>query len=232
MRKTDPAGVLESFEDQLEGQSDFYDEIWAAFGDQTHRKMAAENYAIAIGVMFEGFINDLILAYANRDCSTLMQHLRNSVDEALRPSRKAVATFQLFGEIRSRRNLNMDELRTLLDPEGRNTSFPNYEAIETRARQWLIPQHLTLFQQVSAQDRAIVDLAIAVRNNIAHRSKSSLDRLNATVAAGPLHGTGLGRQGNGVQQVGVYLKTAVGADETRADVLGRRLGDMATRLIA
>ena len=232
MRKTDPAGVLESFEEQLEEQSEFYDEVWDAFSDQTHRKMAAENYAIAIGVMFEGFINDLILAYANRDCSRLMQHLRNSVDEALKPSRKAVATFRLFGEIRPRRNLNMDELRTLLDPEGRNTSFPNYDAIEVRAKQWLVPQHFNLFQQVSAQDRAIVDLVIAVRNNIAHRSKSSLDRLNATVAAGSLHGTGLERQGNGVQQVGVYLKTAAGVNETRADILGRRLGNVATSLIA
>ena len=230
MRKTDLAGVLSDFEDQLKQQSDFYDETWGVFPDAAHRKIASENYALAIGVMFEGFVNDLIIAYANRECSKVMEHLRNSLEECLRNNAKAKATFEQFGEIRDPKHLTVEKLRAILDSEGRNTSFHNYDAIEKRATQWLAAPHKQRFTMLDHQDRAIVNVLIAVRNNLAHRSKKSLDRLNEVLLAGPLHNTGLQRNRNRVRQAGHYLKANSSAGETRADLIGRQLGNIARQL--
>ncbi|WP_157578010.1 hypothetical protein [Roseivivax halodurans] len=137
MRKIDPLGVFSDFCDQLDEQSIFYEETWEAFQAASRRKIASENYALSIGVMFEGFINDLIFAYANRDCSRVMEHLTNSLEDHLRISKKAHATFEHFGEIKERRHLTVPELRGILDPDGRNDSFRDYREIERRATQWL-----------------------------------------------------------------------------------------------
>lgn len=230
MRKIDPAGVLDDFEAQLEDQSQFYQQTWEALPNAANRKVASENYALAIGVMFEGFVNDLILAYANRNCSRVMQHLKSSLEEHLKSNSKAKATFEHFGEVRERKHLNVSELKEILDPEGRNTSFSDYSAIRKRASQWLSEDHLENFTQLGARDQAVVNVVIAVRNNLAHRSKGSLDRLNEVLSAGPLHDTGLQRQVNRVQQAGNYLKSYTGQNFTRADVLGEYLGNIARQL--
>lgn len=230
MRKINLAGVLSDFQDQLKEQSEFYNETWDVFSDPAHRKIASENYALAIGVMFEGFVNDLILAYANRDCSKVMEHLKKILAECLKNNSKAKATFEQFGEIRDPKHLTVDKLRAILDAEGRNTSFSDYDAIKKRATQWLAARHRQGFEALNHQDRAIVNVVIAVRNNLAHRSKKSLDRLNEVLLAGPLHDTGLQRNMNRVKQTGNYLKAISTAGETRADVIGRRLGDVARQL--
>jgi hypothetical protein len=178
MRKISPRNVLWDFQDQLEDQTDYYDSSWTKLKSGQHRKIATENFVLSVGVMFEGFINDLILAYANRDCSRVMEHLENSVNASFANDSKAGRAFAKFCEFKRRKHLNKLELKEVLDPNGRNVSFPNYSAIETQARQWLVPLHCGAFVALSARDRAVVDATIAARNNMAHRSKSSLDKVN------------------------------------------------------
>lgn len=232
MRKIDPDGVWQDFREQLRQQATHYNATWYALDSPDHRKLATENYVLAIGVMFEGFVNDLIFAYANRDCSRVMRHLEESLRASLRDNPKAEKAFEKFGEFRSRDHLSKAELKDILDPEGRNKSFPSYVEIEDRARKWLADDHCDRFVNLSAQQKAIISAVIAARNNLAHRSKSSLDRLNEAFSAGPLYGTGLRRQVNRIQQAGHFLKTRPNnADETRADILGRLLEDAAGQLV-
>jgi hypothetical protein len=232
MRKISPAGVLDDFKAQLADQADYYSQSWFALEDPQHRKIATESYAIAIGVMFEGFVNDLIFAYANRDCSRVMRHLEDSLKETIRDNSKVQKAYEKFGTFKIRDHLTKDELKEILDPEGRNTSFPGYVAIEDRARQWLAAEHRDRFVNLSAARKAVIDATIAVRNNLAHRSKSSLDRLNQVMAAGPLHGTGLQRNVNLIQQAGLFLKACPNnGQETRADILGRLLQEASEQLV-
>lgn len=232
MRKINPDSVWQDFRVQLAQQAAYYCASWDALDGADHRKLATENYVLAIGVMFEGFINDLIFAYANRDCSRVMRHLEESLRQTLRANPKAEKAFEKLGEFKSRNHLTKDQLKEILDPDGRNTSFPTYAAIEDRAGQWLADEHRQKFTNLSLQRKAIIDAAIAARNNLAHRSKSSLDRLNDAFFAGPLHPTGLRRQVNLIQQAGHFLKTRPNnADETRADILGRLLEDAAGQLV-
>lgn len=222
MRKISPEGVWEDFESQLDEQAQYYQSSWNTLNSAADRKIATENYALTIGVMFEGYINDLIFAYANRDCSRVMQHLENSVRETLSATPKAEAAFNKFADFKHRDHLTKAELKDILDPDGRNISFPNFTAIEDRAQQWLVNLHCQKFMGLSAQQRAVVNVVIATRNNLAHRSKGSLDRLNEAFAVGALYPTGLQRNVNRIQQAGHYLKSKypVNGPNTRATILG------------
>ncbi len=230
MRKIDPEGVWTDFAEQIDEQGTFYERSWEALTDASDRKLATENYVLTLGVLFEGFVNDLIFAYANRDCSRVMQHLESSVRETLQSNQKAAAAFDSFAEFKHRRHLTKDELKAILDPSGRNTSFPNHIAIEERAQQWLVAAHVERFSRLTAQQKSVIDLTIAFRNNLAHRSKSSLDRLNDVLAQGALHPTGLRRGVNRVQQAGNYLKTRMNGG-TRATILADLLRTSANEIV-
>jgi hypothetical protein len=233
MRKIDPEGVWEDFEDQLDEQSQYYRSSWSTLTGAADRKIATENYALTIGVMFEGYINDLIFAYANRDCSRVMQHLENSVRETLAAIPKAEAAFNKFADFKHRDHLTKSELKAILDPEGRNTSFPNFVAIEDRAQQWLADHHRNRFTGLNAQQKALINAVIATRNSLAHRSKGSLDRLNEAFSTGALYPTGLQRNVNRIQQAGHYLKAKhpPNSPDTRATIMGRLLKDAAESIV-
>lgn len=230
MRKIDPDGIWVDFAAQLDEQAGFYDRSIQALPAVTDRKLATENYILTLGVLFEGYVNDLIFAYANRDCTKVMQHLEASVRDTLQPNSKASAAFVMFGEFKHRQHLKKDELRTILDPMGRNISFPTYSAVEDRAQQWLVPAHLLRFNRLTAQQKAVIDLTIAFRNNLAHRSKSSLDRLNDALDLGALHPTGLRRGVNRIQQAGNYLKSRVNGN-ARATLLAGLLRSSAQGIV-
>ncbi len=232
MRKASPQGVWEDFRDQLDEQGHYYESSWNALPAAKERRIATENYALTIGVMFEGFVNDFIFAYANRDCSRVMQHLEDSVRGCLGSTPKALAAFEKFADFKHRKHLKKDELKEILDPNGRNTSFPNFAAIEDRARKWLSDAHRDIFVNLTGQEKKIVDVTIAIRNNLAHRSKGSLDRLNKELCAGPLNGTYLQRNVNLVQQAGHFLKSKSrpNGNENRATILGHHLRTVAEKL--
>lgn len=118
MRKINPEGVWEDFASQLDEQSRYYEHSWSVLNKASDRKIASENYALTIGVMFEGYINDLVFAYANRDCTQVMQHLENSVRACLDATPKAQTAFDKFGEFKHRAHLSKSELREILDPDG------------------------------------------------------------------------------------------------------------------
>lgn len=230
MRKIDPAGVWADFAEQLDEQGAFYVRSRSVLQAASDRKLATENYILTIGVLFEGFINDLIFAYANRDCARVMEHLEASVRETLQSNQKAAAAFASFAEFKHRQHLTKDELKTILDPSGRNTSFPTHAAIEERVQQWLVAAHAARFARLTPQQKAVIDLTIACRNNLAHRSKSSLDRLNEVLDLGALHPIGLRRGVNLVQQAGNYLKSRMNGG-TRALVLAGLLRASAQEIV-
>ncbi|MEL0436685.1 hypothetical protein [Phycobacter sp. K97] len=231
MRKISPDGVWNDFAAQLDEQFAYYQSSWNTLKGADDRKIATENYILTIGVMFEGYVNDLVFAYANRDCSKVMQHLENSLRACLQTVPKAEAAFNKFGDFKQRDHLTKSDLKEILDPEGRNTSFPDFASIEDRANQWLASAHAQKFTNLSAQQRAVINAAIAARNNLAHRSKSSLDRLNVVFNAGALHPTGLKRNVNLIQQAGHYLKARPNNGDSRAIILGRLLRNASEALV-
>lgn len=78
----------------------------------------------------------------------------------------------------------------------------------------LAAAHAANFAGLNAQQKAIVDSVIALRNHIAHRSQRSLDATNDVLARAPLHPTG-------IRRLGAWLKsTPAGRNQSRfADII-------------
>jgi len=104
-------------------------------------------------------------------------------------------------------------------------------AVADGVQQWLAAAHAQRFTNFNAQHRAVINAAIAARDNLAHRSKSSLDWLNNAFDAGALYPTGLKRNVNSIQQAGHYLKSKPNNADPRATILGRLLRDAAEALV-
>jgi hypothetical protein len=223
MRKIDPDGVLDDFKAQIQEQKEFYEWVQTKRTGNAFRRLAAENYALTLGVMFEGFINDLLVACVNIDASKFADHLKNSMAEKIRDNPKLRVAFDDYCDFSIPAHISKQNLLRLLDPEGRNTSFPNYSSMLDKAKSLLKDIHFDKFNMLEAKRRAVIDLTISLRNNLAHRSRSSFDLLNTTLALPALHPTGLKRGNNRVNDVGKYLQTRVANGNTRISVLSAEL---------
>jgi hypothetical protein len=103
------------------------------------------------------------------------------------------------------------------------------ETLAKRANQFLIAPDAIKFSLADV-DRAFVDLLIATRNYLSHRSTGALGIMKQRVkeihkvdAASPLNGI--------VTTVGSYLKMVPpGAVHSRAKLIGHQLMSLATRL--
>ena len=106
--------------------------------------------------------------------------------------------------------------KSVNDSLGNNITFPNFDQLEERANTWLVQAHAASFTGLSAQQKAVINALISLRNHIAQRSQRSLDAMNDALAAGALHPTGIRRLNNRFHNVGAWLKAMpVGRAESR-----------------
>ncbi|MDK8265652.1 HEPN domain-containing protein [Pseudomonas oryzihabitans] len=206
MRKIDQQGVRVDFESQLDNLMRFHATGLTAFTSDADQSRLAEHSLLAIAVAWEGFVSDMFIALINRDCQQFRNHLQNALNEHLRNSGKPERIFTLFGSLSIPQHLSKAQVEQLADGIGNNISFPKYEDLESRARQWLAAQDLSRFTGITAQQKAVVDTLIALRNHIAHRSQRSLDAMNRATNNGVLTPTGLKRASNRFHDVGAWLK--------------------------
>jgi hypothetical protein len=204
MRKINPDDVRSDFDDLLNEVEIFYqnaDEVLARDKDKT---LLVENTLLTCTVLWEGFLSDLFIAYINRDSTIFADHLARSLEENI--SGKPKIIYDKYCTLSTPAHLKKADLLELLDAEGNNVTFKNYDDIRRHARNWLAPAHAARIQSIGAVQAATVNAWIAIRNYIAHRSKRSLDAMNAALAAGALHNSGLQRGQNNRHHLGAYLK--------------------------
>jgi hypothetical protein len=225
MRKINPASVKADFATLAGELLSFHDRVAAALGTKRDVSALAETTALRLAVIWEGFVSDLFVAYINRDCSVFAAHLQRAFEQEF--SGKQDAIFDQFGSLSFPAHMDRARILSLVDRQDQNITFRNIEEMQSRAGQWLAAADRARFDSLTARDRAVIDLLVSIRNHLAHRSKGSLDKLNAALDAGALHPTGLRRGGNGVSNVGSYLK-AVQTGRTRVT----RLVDEVTRIAA
>ena len=175
---------------------------------------------LAAAVTWEGFVSDMFVAYINRDATRFKQHLQTSFAEHIKTADKPKLVFDKFGGITFPKHFKKADVPELADSVGNNITFPNFAELEKRAGTWLVDAHAAKFSGLTAQQKAVVNSVIALRNHIAHRSKRSLDAMNEVLANGALHPTGIKRLDNSVSNVGAWLKARpVGNAETRFAII-------------
>jgi hypothetical protein len=198
----------------------FHNTGFAAFTSETDQSTLTEHSLLAAAVTWEGFVSDMFIAYINRDATRFKQHLKDSFDAHLNTSSTPKRVFETFGTLTFPAHLKKADVLALADSIGNNITFPNFDLLQEKARTWLIAAHAAKFTGLTAQQKAVVNSIIALRNHIAHRSQRSLDAMNDVLARGVLHPTGIQRLNNRFHNVGAWLKsTPVGRHETRFAII-------------
>ena len=206
MRKISPVGVRDDFRDQLAALVGFHDLGFGGFSNETDQSTFVEHSLLAAAVIWEGFVSDMFIAYINGDATRFKQHLRDLFDEHLKTGATPKRVFETFGSIKFPGHLTKAQVQSLADNVGNNITFANFDALEERARTCLVAAHSAKFTGLTAQQKAIVNAVVALRNHVAHRSQRSLDAMNEVLGRGVLHPTGLRRGDNKFHNVGAWLK--------------------------
>lgn len=216
MRKISPQSVKDEFLLQLAKIRHFHEAGLNSLTNQSDHSTLTEQSLLSAAVTWEGFVSDMFIAFINRDATTFKAHLKKQFDDHQKKDSTSRAVFGAFGTLNFPAHLKRADVLSLANGSGANITFSTYQALESRARSWLVGPHVDKFTCFSAAQKQVVNAVIAMRNEIAHRSERSLDAMNEALDHDALAGTGLQRQGNKVQKVGVWLKAKpVGGAKTR-----------------
>lgn len=204
MRKINPEDVRRDFDSSLADLVAFYMTVKSALTLDKDQSFLAENTVLTAATLWESFVNDLFVAYINRDSSRFAVHLKNAF-EADRTS-KQMQIANRFVSLSFPQHMPVKMVTSLLDDAGNNVTFSSYAAMRKGAKTYLSVANARRIEGLTARQGATINLWIALRNHIAHRSARSLKAMNDALKVGPLHGSGLRRDIRDVHHVGGYLK--------------------------
>lgn len=203
MRTQVPANIRRDFDASIDDIATAFAACEAGVQDEAARKLIAEYLFVAAATLFEGFVSDLFVAYINRDATNFKAHLLGqlSIQGGDSPSRRAVPLVST-----SIPHLSVAKIRDILDPKDRNVTFATTDAMKEAAGTWLVPADEAKFTGTPPDLLAVIDFIKAIRNYLAHRSRSARDKMRSTLAAPDLPPP-LQRGTNSVNDVGGYLRT-------------------------
>jgi hypothetical protein len=190
-------------------------------------RLLAEQCVLSIAVRWEAFIHDLIIAYIEDRPDTCIAFHKGKVTQSVEAKHKG---FSAWVTVTVPNPLTRVQIEAMLDPEGRNVSAESADTLAQKANNLLAAAYARKFS-LSAADGRFLDLVIAVRNYLSHRSSGSmtilrkrLTELSTADAASPLNGT--------VNSVAIYLNARPpGAAHCRAKLIGHNLSAVAAKLL-
>lgn len=219
--------VVTRFNRRLDASIDYHRELILAIHgkrrESSLESMLVEQFVLYVAVLWELFINDLILTYLTTSPDTYLETLEERIAQSLEGRfGSAVAKCNTF---EAPTTPSRDRIAALVDPRGFNVGAQNAAILAKRANELLAAPYAKKF--VLAQDDAqFIDFLIALRNFLGHRSKGSRQSLKDAI--NELHGANADLRSQ-FRDIAVYLKSRVGAD-SRAVVIARRLIAVATGL--
>lgn len=216
MRKMDPKGVRGDFDDAVADVGQALGDVVAANVTQKTRKLVAESSFLSAAVLWEGFVSDIFVAYVNRDFSAYSRHAQAQLKQHAESKWGADVVRSVDLDLKS--HIKADRVRQLLDNRGFNVTFKSSDDMVARASDWLAARYANRFGALAASDKASIDASSAIRNYLAHRSKSSKARMDTALVDQhlPQH---LKRGAHKIHDVGSFLiATPVGAATRRVDL--------------
>lgn len=188
----------------------------------------AELLMLATVVYWEGFVHDMFVAYVNRDCTTLTKTTAERISKKVSEGFGSVAANATT--TRFHQHLSKAEVEGLLDKRGRNLAFDSADDMVKKCTKILPPDAAHRVGKLTTSDRAIIDVCIAIRNYLAHRSREAKARMDEALASAHLP-VQLRRSGRRVHALGTFLAARVTAKgRTRAEIIFSSLQHIATRL--
>ncbi len=213
MRKINPDAVRADFDAAADEVRALYEATIAAMpAEQARISQMAEQSVLMLGVLFEGFVTDLLAAYVNRDSSTLVVDLEQRMRQSL-SSRFGAAAVAAISTIAFKAHLDKAESYAVLDKEGRNFSYGDAAGLVGKAGQVLTPAHAAGFVALDAADLAILDAMKLMRHWVAHRSTTAKTSMNDALGSADLPAE-LQRGTRQINNLGAHLKAQAGAPPT------------------
>ena len=207
MRTADPTIIRDDFIAALtEAEASLSSILGAGLGADTQRA-AAEASFITLGVLAEGFLSDLVIAYINKKSAAFIKRIEGSFEVTLKDDKDEIAARgrTLMVVRSSKRHLTLTKIKQILNVERDNLSVVNdVDKLLEFAGLSLAAPYKARFTGLSAGDKAVLKAVRGIRNFLAHRSAGAHGRMKAALSGAnlPAH---LRRPKNAVNDVGSYL---------------------------
>jgi hypothetical protein len=185
----------------------------------------SEQFLMAVAVLWEAFVNDLFIAYVTMKPETFLNSLEERINASVSEKFGSEAAKSI--KLKLPESITRNKALALVDPKGWNIAFVSFEAMANRANQILAAAHAQKFA-LAAEDVQLLNLLVALRNYIGHRSLASRQSLKqALLAATDPANLPFTAQ---LRDIGSYLKFKNANGESRAILLARRLETIAGRI--
>ena len=204
MRKMKPSDVRFNFDSNLAEIQGFYATVKADLSSDKDETLLVRNIILTAATLWESFVNDLFIAYINRDTTQFQIHLDNAFKADRTPKQELIA--QHFVTVTLTKHMTVDMITELLDRDGNNITFYNYDALKKGATKYLAVAHRNGIIGLTSPQKNTLNLWIALRNHIAHNSARSYEAMNVAMNNNALNNIGLKRGVRKVTHVGSYLK--------------------------
>lgn len=186
--------------------------------------MLTEQFTFNIAVLWEGFLDELLLA-----------HLVNAPDPYLKKKKEEVLKLvkKQFGLSASQmirfmqpKKISLLKARGLVDQKNYNISIRSARELSDKATELLAAKYARLFN-LSPEDADFFNFVIALRNYLGHRSDASRETVKRAVAN--LSGAYIDLKGP-TSNIGIYLKSTPNA-HPRSIIIGKHLIHIANKLV-
>lgn len=235
--------VIDRFQAEQQRQRDLYNSLRAVATNDAMREQSC-NLVMVTARDWERFLSDWHIAAVARDSTTFSNTLTDHLSKAVTKYGNERDTPQLSvfsPTVHVPAHPTLSDIASALDGQGRNLPLSTKKARKKFADAYLAAPYASKHEELADEEtRLQLDVLLSVRNVIAHRSRSSLEVLNAKVteaskSAHPDVGN-LGRDKNRVSPSGVgsYLDSAVYSPKwegvSRALLLSLTITELAERL--
>ena len=188
MRKRHPNDVIDSFQVAAQASLQEWSAVSRSVVDQpvSLRRGVSKDAFFRLAVRWEVFRSDWHIAAAARDATQLRSTIAAAVDKAL-SGRSDLVESRQYIDVAIPAHPTLEQTRRLLDPAGRNISL---SASSSGRNLWiqkseahLVTPWVDKVRGLPLADHKVAEVIEHLRNVIAHESRSSLEALNAVLAA-------------------------------------------------
>ncbi|MBT1669994.1 hypothetical protein KK092_11425 [Curtobacterium flaccumfaciens pv. flaccumfaciens] len=188
-----PDRVIQDFQSRLTDAQDRYEEVYRAVGESgseknlSLRKGLTTDLAFRIGTEWELFQHRWHIAAISKQPARFIKLQQDALDAAMKknPEIQHIINAVSPGVAAVPSRLNVEQIDSLIDPDGYNVTFSDPNAWAEKAAKHLSQDYARKVHDVVGDPEAhcVLILAKSVRNVIAHGSALSREEFNRAVRA-------------------------------------------------
>jgi hypothetical protein len=213
MRKINPAAIRADFASGIATNRAFFLSLEISISNETDKSLLASLVFLSSVVLWEGFVNDMFIAYLNIDSSgersRLQAAITNHLTEEYGDFVASNTTVTLPAHIAKA------DVARLLDRSDKNITFRSGDDLKDGAKRHLSAIHQATFDALTARETKAITAWTKVRNCIAHRSVGSIKAMNEALIVQAMNAPvnrGLKRGHNKISNIGSWLKARPNPD--------------------